>query len=80
MTPTAIGVRELQRDFASIKAAVGRGKSFVIMSHAKPIARLVPMEEEKPKAKYTLKDFEKIRFSGGDKNLSKNIDKILYGV
>ena len=31
------------------------------------------------KKKYTLKDFEKIRLKGKDKNLSKNIDKILYG-
>lgn len=33
-----------------------------------------------PKGKYTLEDLFSIRFQGGDKNLSKNIDKILYGI
>lgn len=78
MTPTTIGVREFQRDFASVTAAVERGQSFIVVRHAKPIARLVPVEDEK-KRKYTLKDLETLRFSGG-KNLSKEIDKIVYGV
>ena len=30
------------------------------------------------KKKYTMKDLWKIRFNSGDKNLSKNIDKIVY--
>jgi hypothetical protein len=32
------------------------------------------------KKKYTLEDLMSIRFRSGDKNLSKNIDKILYGI
>lgn len=32
------------------------------------------------KKKYTKKDLWKIQFSSGDKNLSRNIDKILYDI
>lgn len=78
MAPTVIGLREAQRDFAAIVTAVEHGQSFVVTRHAKPVLRMSPVEEKKT-AKYTLEDLKSLRFSGG-KNLSKEIDKIVYGV
>jgi len=40
--------------------------------------RVGPLEE--PVGKYTLKDMTKIRFSHPDKDISKKIDEIVYGV
>lgn len=79
MEPKIIGVKQLYRELPKIARAAKRGQSFLVVKHATPLFRIEPILPARPK-KYTLKDFEKIQFRGGDPDLSKNIDKILYGV
>jgi antitoxin (DNA-binding transcriptional repressor) of toxin-antitoxin stability system len=76
-TTAIIGIKQLHVDLKSISQRVQNGEEFVVVKNSKPVFRIIPLEE-KPVKKYTLKDFESIQFKGG-KDLSKNIDKILYG-
>ena len=71
-----VGVRELHSRLREISEATMLGESFIIVRNTKPIFRIEPYKKEGKK--YSLADFSKIRFRGG-KNLSKNIDKIIYG-
>ncbi len=77
--PKTIGARELQRNLKKIFERADKGESFIVAKNARPVFRIEPMETVKKK-KYTKKDLFSIRFRSGDKNLSKNIDKILYGI
>ena len=76
METTIIGIRELHKKLKEVSEATLSGNSFVVVRNTKPVFRIEPYKIEK-KNRYTLKDFEKIRFKGG-KNLSKNIDKIIW--
>lgn len=75
-----IGVRELSRDMKRISLAVKRGESFLVMRNTEPIFRIEPIVEKKNNGKYTLKDLMSIRFKSGEKNLSKRVDEIVYGI
>ena len=79
MEPQFIGVKQLHRDLPKIAERVRRGQSFIVMKHAKPILRIEPVRQTKKK-KYTLADLMTIQLSGGDKNLSKHIDQVVYGI
>lgn len=72
-------MRELLRNSKAISRDTKRGMSFVVAKNNEPLFRIEPMET-KAKGKYTLKDLLSLRFHGKEKNLSKNIDKILYGI
>ena len=77
MEAQIIGVKQLHKDLKRISEAEMSGESFLIVRNSKPVFRIEPIK--KPiKKKHTIKDLWKIRFDGKDKNLSKNIDKILY--
>lgn len=83
MTIKTIGVKELHKNMKKISEQAQKGVNFVVMKHAKPIFKIGPVNSY-PTKKYTLGDFKKITFNskdigGVDKNLSQNIDKILYG-
>ena len=71
-----ISIREYLRNYNTYNDKVMKGESFIVVKNNKPQIKLSPVEDEK---KYTMKDLLSIRFSG-DKNLSKNIDKIVYGI
>ena len=73
--PTAINARDVSRGFARVARGLERGESFRIVKRGATLGTIIP---EKKKKKYTLEDLWSIRFSG-PKNLSKNIDTILYG-
>ena len=79
MIPTTITVRELHQDLPRIAAKVKRGQRFIVVKHAVPLFSIGPAIEPLEKPQYTMADFAKIQFKGG-KNLSRDIDKILYGV
>lgn len=77
-TTININIREFLRDH---KKFIGRNKTVIIEKYGKPQAVIVPYKEWNKKntqKRITLKDIEKYSFNGGDKNLSENIDKILY--
>ncbi len=62
-----------------VTEATRRGQSFTVVKNSKAVFQIVPLERV-PGKKYTLKDVLKIRFRSKDKNLSKNIDKIVYDI
>ena len=74
-----IGVRELHRNMKRISERVSHGGSFVVMKSSRPVFRIEPIERKRER-KYTWEDLEKFQFTGFEKDLSKKVDKILYGV
>jgi hypothetical protein len=75
--PTTIGIKEFHKNFVKIAQKAKKGQSFVVVKHSEPLFKIEPPENTK---KYNLQDFKKIQFKSKDKDLSKNIDQILYGV
>ena len=71
-----IGIKELHNNLRGITKAAENGQSFTVMKNAKPVFRIEPIKNLAKK--YTLKDFKKLQFRG-DKNLSRDIDLIVYG-
>ncbi len=77
-----ISVREFLRRYRDI---ADEKKVYIISNHGHPEGVFVPYEEwtkaNEPRKpfKLTKEDLEKIMFDGGDPNMSKNIDEILYG-
>lgn len=72
---TTIGVKQLHKELKNIARDTKKGKSFLVMNRSEPIFRIEPVTQKPQKG---LDAFLNIHFSG-DKNLSKDIDKILYG-
>jgi len=75
---TIIGIKKLHQQLPHIADAAVRGESFIVMRHAQPMFRIEPIRDIA--RKFTLKDFQKIRFRSRDKNLSKKVDRIAYGI
>ncbi|MFA6023832.1 MAG: hypothetical protein WC777_01265 [Candidatus Gracilibacteria bacterium] len=73
-----VGIKELHQNMKTISDRALQGVEFIVFKSSKPIFRIIPYRTKKEKGKYTLKDFLKLQTHTGDKNLSKNIDKILY--
>ena len=79
METKIIGVKQLYRDLKTISEETLNGHSFIVVKNSKPVFRIEPMNNgDNKKKKYTLADFKKIQFRSRYKNLSKNIDKIVY--
>jgi len=79
METQIIGIKQLHKDLSRIAEKIRKGQSYIVVKNSKPVFRLEPMEEVF-EPKYTFKDLEKIKFKSKDRNLSKKIDKIVYGV
>jgi len=77
METQIIGIKELYKNLKKISKATAAGQSFLIVRNSKPVFRIEPIKKT-VKKKYTINDLWKIRFKSKDKNLSKNIDKIVY--
>lgn len=74
-----IGVKQLHKELKEISRKTLRGHSFIVVKNSKPVFRIEPINQKGLKEKkYTINDLWKIRFKSRDKNLSRNIDKILY--
>jgi antitoxin (DNA-binding transcriptional repressor) of toxin-antitoxin stability system len=78
MDAQIIGIKQLHKDLSKISEEAKRGQSFIVVKNSKPVFRIEPVGSL-VRPRYTIKDFEKIRFKSNDKNLSRHIDKILYG-
>lgn len=76
-----IGVKQLYKQLRQVSQATLRGQSFLVVRNSKPVFRIEPIEPMAEK-KYSLKDFKKLQFRmpEKDRNLSRKIDKIIYGV
>lgn len=73
-----IGIKELQGNLKRVANATERGETFTVVRDSKPVFRIEPIARRKT-GKYTLKDLLSIRFKG-EKNLSKRVDEIVYGI
>lgn len=82
MAEIVIGVKQFHAEFKQIAERAQRGTSFLVVRHRTPLFRIEPViARTAQKKKYTLKDLEKIHFrTGNDPDLSKKIDRIVYGV
>ena len=83
MEPQIIGIKQLHKELSQVAQAASGGRSFVVLKHAHPLFRIVPLEYptgQQPKKKFQLADLLNLRFEARDKNLSKKIDEIVYGV
>ena len=60
--------------------AIANNKEITIKRNKTPIARLTPVDTKPNNAVVLLQEALKGHFFKGDKNLSKNIDKIVYGL
>lgn len=76
MEQIIIGVRELQRNLRKISNKALKGQAFVVVRNAKPLFKITPIAASRPK--YTLKDFRRLEFDSGERNLSRRIDEIVY--
>ena len=74
-----IGIKQLYRQLKQVSDAALQGKSFLVVKNSKPIFRIEPLEQKGQK-KYSLEDFKKLQFETRGKNLSKEVDKIVYGI
>lgn len=76
-----IGVKQLYKQLKQISEATLEGQSFLVVRRSKPVFKIEPIETRESK-KYTLEDFKKIQFRmrHKERELSKRIDKIVYGV
>lgn len=77
MNNKMIGIRELHKNLKSVSEEVSKGQHFLVIKNSKPVFRIVPLEDDKL-PKYSLKDIKDLQFKSRKKNLSKNIDKVLY--
>lgn len=73
-----IGVKKLHSQLKYISQAAKRGRSFLVMKHSDPLFKIEPIDAGQAKT-YSLKDFTTLQFTTRDKDLSKHIDRVLYG-
>lgn len=81
MRPKIIGMRELRQHLTQVKQAAQRGQPFVVTVHQKVAFHIDPPKKKKRDeniGKRLVKDFQKLQFRSGEKNLSKRIDDIVY--
>lgn len=81
MEAQIIGIKQLHKQLKQVSEQTVCGKSFIVVKNSTPVFRIEPMNDKSiGKEKYTLADFKKIQFKSKHKNLSKNIDKIVYNL
>lgn len=75
-----IGIKQLHKDMKKIYEGVQQGHSFLVMRNITPMFRIEPVKKSMGK-KYTMNDMLALQCSSADqKNASKEVDKIVYGV
>lgn len=79
-TTKRISIREYLRNYKAYNSEIKlTGENIIITNQDNDEVLLSPAPSIKEKKVWTMKDLEKGFFHGG-KNLSKNIDKIVYGI
>ncbi len=79
-----IGVKQLREQLPKIAQAAKRGQSFLVMRHHETLFRIEPPTPQRSSQSLNtgerlIKAFKHLKFSGS-KNLSKQIDHIVYGI
>ena len=81
METKIIGIKQLHKQLRQVSEQTICGESFIVVKNSKPVFRIEPINNRNiSKKKYTLIDFKKIQFKSKYKDLSKNIDKIVYSL
>jgi hypothetical protein len=79
-TAKRISIREYLRNYKKYNSEINlTGQKIIITNQGDDEVVLSPADTKDGKRRFTVKDLEKGFFHGG-KNLSKNIDKIVYGI
>ncbi len=79
-TTKRISIREYLRNYKAYNKEINlTGENIIITNQDNDEVLLSPAPVVIKKRKWTIKDFEK-GFFKGPKNLSKNVDKIVYGI
>lgn len=79
-TTKRISIREYIRNYKKYNSEIKlTGKNIIITNQGGDEVVLSPADNTSKKRKWSIEDFEGCFFKGG-KNLSKNIDKIVYGI
>lgn len=79
MEKRIVGIKELHRRLSEISELVRQGCSFLVVKNSRPAFSIEPIEEE-VRPKYSLADLSGLKFKAKDKQLSKRVDKMVYGV
>lgn len=74
---TKIGIREFQRNMASISERVEKGEEFIVMKHAEVVFRVVPGKKYKP-VKDRFQWITDMQFSSGESDGSQRVDEFAY--
>ncbi len=72
-----ITAREFTRNVSNFGKLAQEGQSFIVTKNGEDQFIITP-PKHKRKKKYTIHDLAKFTFSGGDPNMSKDIDTVLY--
>lgn len=72
-----LGIKELQLNLKRVADAAQRGESFTIVRDSKPVFRIEPITTN-ARVGTLASARARLRFKGG-KNLSREIDKVVYG-
>lgn len=74
-----MSLRELVQKPSGLSKLVRIGREFIVTRHGQPFFLATPIKEKKGK---TIHDFDYLMFSDPkmDKNLSKKVDEIVYGI
>jgi hypothetical protein len=79
-TTKRISIREYLRNYKQYNTEIKlTGKNIIITNQDNDEVVLSPAPTTNKKRKWSIEDFEGCFFKGG-KNLSKNVDKIVYGI
>ncbi len=78
MSTKVIGIKQVYTNLKTIAEETSNGVSFLVVKNSKPTFKIVPLESDGASEQFTIDDLEDIQFEGGDKAMSKKIDKYIY--
>jgi len=78
MSTKVIGIKQVYTNLKTIAEGTSQGVSFLVVKNSKPTFKIVPLDSSGNDNEFTLDDLKDVQFDGGDKNMSKEIDKYIY--
>ena len=75
-----ISTRDFFRNYSKYQKKIDNNKGIIVTKQNRDQFVILPVPKKEKKGKYTLKDILNLRFTSGEKDLSKQIDKIVYGL
>lgn len=78
-----MSIKELHKNLKLIPEMVSNWEEITIFKNSKPAFKITSTTKNRNENKYNLKDFKKLQFftwNKNDKNISENIDKLVYWI